>query len=255
MSAFYILTPYTPLFSAFYDYFITPAVFDGLWVELQKNFLKVVAPNSHLLDVGCRSGQYAIEIVQKRPDLQVTGLDSSPEQVKQAQKRARQLGLEEQVRFLEGTALELPFKKEDFDHIYSIGSIKHWADRKKGLSECLRVLKSGGNIFVIEADQGSYYQDVVNWVNKIQVSLPLKPILEMYYHTYVAGQSIALEDAQDLWSALPLVNKNGPRKILGIPGLVMSATKQHSSSHLSEIQCGKIDNVIENSFWDGKLLD
>ena len=255
MATFKILTPYTPLFSAFYDYFLTPAVFKGLGSELQKIFLKVVAPNSRLLDVGCGNGQYAIEIVQKRPDLHVTALDSSLEQVKQAQKKARQLGLEEQVRFLEGTVLELPFNKEDFDHVYSIGSIKYWTDRKKALSECLRVLKPGGNIFVLEADRSCYYQDVVNWVNQTEIPLALKPVFERYYHTYVVNHSIALDDAQELWSALPLVNKDGPRRIPGIPCLVMSATKQRSSSHLSEIQCGRMDNVIQDSFWQGKLLD
>jgi ubiquinone/menaquinone biosynthesis C-methylase UbiE len=226
MSAFDMLTPYTPLYSAFYDYYIAPSILELSRIDFQENFVNMVGSNCRLLDVGCGGGHQAIDIVQRRPDIHITGLDLSPEQIKRAQKRARKLGLEKQVQFLEGTSLDLPFSNEDFDHVYSIGSIKHWTDKKKGLSECLRVLKPGGNLYLLEADRSCYYEDVMSWLKTTRIPFPLKPIFKMFFFTYVSGQSIDLYDANELWNFLPLVNKKGAYRVPKNPVLVMHGKKQ-----------------------------
>lgn len=200
MSVFPILTPHTPLFSAFYDYFLTIISLESSWKEFQKNFLESIPLHSRLLGVGCGSSQCAINIVQNRPDLHITGLDSSPEKVKQAQIMIHKLGLEKQVKFIERMTLELPTDEENFDYVYTIDSVKYWKDKEKNITEFLHVLKPGGKIFVIEVDQSYYYQDAFNWINQNHVLLQIKPILEIYYQAYIENRSITLDDAQELWS-------------------------------------------------------
>ncbi|MCP6760312.1 MAG: methyltransferase domain-containing protein [Fischerella sp. CENA71] len=254
MSVFPILIPHTSLFSAFYDYFLTIISLENSCKEFQKSFLESIPLHSRLLGVGCVSIQCAINFVQNRPDIHVTALDSSPEKVKQAQIIIRELGLHKQVKFIERMTLELPVDEEIFDYVYIIDSVKYWNDKEKGITECLRVLKPGGKIFVIEIDQNFYYQDAFNWINQNHVLLPIKPILEIYYQAYIENRSITLDDAQELWSSLPLINKDAPRRILGTPILVMSGTKQHYNYQASEVQL-MIDDNISDSFWCGKLLD
>nr|AIH14809.1 ubiquinone/menaquinone methyltransferase [Westiella intricata UH HT-29-1] len=256
MSVFPILTPHTPLFSSFYDYFLSVISLEDSWKEFQKKFLQSIPLHSHLLGMGCGSSQCAINVVQNRPDLHVTALDSSPEKVKQAQIMMRELGLEKQVKFIESMTLELPFNEVNFDYVYTINSVKYWKNQEKSITECLRVLKPGGKIFIIEVDQSYYYQDAFNWINQNHVLLPIKPILEIYYQIYIENRSINLDDAQELWSTLPLINKDAPHRILGTPLLVMNGTKQHYNYQLRAVK-PKVDNGhdISGSFWCGKLLD
>ena len=225
VAAFRISSPYGRIYSAFYDHFVSPAVFRVLEDELHKVFVDRVGRGERVLDVGCGGGQHAIELARQRPDIHLVGVDLSAEFVRRARKRAAEAGLDDRVVFVEGSALELPYGGEEFDHVFSAGSIKHWPDMGKGLSECLRVLKPGGQLLVMEADRGCRFEDVVSWTRDSRVPAPLRMVLHMYFRTFVAGQSIDLDDARRLWGELGLTDSDGPRKIPNTPALVMSGQK------------------------------
>ena len=227
MSIFHVSTQFDGLFSHFYEYFIAPAVFRAMESDLEGDFVQRIPEGCRVLDVGCGGGHHVLAIAQMRPDLEVVGLDLSPQLVAHARRKsaAQNTG---RVSFVEGTALDLPFESESFDHVYSAGSIKHWGDKhakRRGLQECLRVLRPGGAFLVMEADRGAHYEDIVRWARQSRVPRPLLPLLHAYFATWVVSQSIDLDDARDLWAELPIVDKAGPRRIREQPALVMTGVR------------------------------
>jgi ubiquinone/menaquinone biosynthesis C-methylase UbiE len=225
MALFRISSPYGRMYSAFYDHFVSPAVFRVLENDLHGTFVKRVGPDDRILDIGCGGGEHAIELAIQRPDVHVVGIDLSAEFVRRARRRASAAQLGSRVEFVKGNALALPFEAEEFDHVYSFGSIKHWPNMAQGLAECMRVLKPGGQLLVGEADRGCRFPDVVAWTRDSRVPRPLHIVLHLYFRTFVAGQSIDLDDARELWTALALDETDGPRRILGTPALVMTGRK------------------------------
>lgn len=224
MAALDMSTPYSPIYAALYDHFISPAVVPVSTEDIER-LVRNAAHGSRILDVGCGGGQHAVEVARKRSDLQLTALDLSSVFLSRAGKLAKKAGVHERVRLVHGDAVDLPFPDEAFDHVYSTGSIKHWSDQRRGLAECLRVLKPGGQLLVMEADRGCRREDAVRWTSNTRVPALLRPALLAYFRTIVTGQSIDLDDARKLWDAMPLVDKDPPRRIPNTPALVMSGRK------------------------------
>jgi SAM-dependent methyltransferase len=212
-----ITAPYGKFESLLYDAIIAPAVV-GMRAQLEAMLLPRLPPGARLLDVGCGGGHHAIGVARLRPDVVVTGLDLSPQQVERATRRARDVA--DRVRFVIGSALDLPFADRSFDAVLSVASIKHWADRARGLAECVRVLRPGGAIAIIEIDRGCRPEDARSFVRGWRLPAPMRPIGHMLFRTFVAGQSIDLDDARALLAGLPL-EESEVRRIEGTPGLLI----------------------------------
>jgi ubiquinone/menaquinone biosynthesis C-methylase UbiE len=225
-AAFTITTPFGRLYSAWYDHFMAPGVFKVLETDLHGRFMEWVGPGTRVLDVGCGGGQHAVHMATRRPDLQVVGVDLSPELVRRSRLLAAKAGVADRVQFVVGDALDLGYPDEDFDHLYCAGSIKHWPDRRRGLDECLRVLRPGGRLLVMEADRSCRFEDVRSWARDTRTPRLLLPVLHAYFRMYIAGQSLDLDDARELWAPLPLDDVDGPRRILNTPTLIMCGTKR-----------------------------
>ena len=56
-----------------------------------------------------------------------------------------------------GDCLELPFEEESFDLITIAFGLRNLADRSRGLSEMLRVLRPGGKLIVLEFSQPYFW--------------------------------------------------------------------------------------------------
>lgn len=114
-----------------------------------------------LLDVGCGGGQAAIRLKEIYPYLVLAGIDLSADQISRARKRARRKGCD--ITFEVADAQDLPFEDVSFDVVYSFGSAKHWPDALKGLGECWRVLKPGGELLVADATSDATIEQVENF--------------------------------------------------------------------------------------------
>ena len=214
--------PYRPLESFIYDRFIAPSVIDFL-ERVEEQFDGLIPEKGRLLDVGCGGGQVAIALAGKHPRLRITGLDISPEQIERAQKRAA--SLEDRLDFVRGSALDLPFEDESFDGVLSVASLKHWPDQSKGLAECIRVLRSGGALVVIEADRSCRFEDAREFVGRWRIPGPVRVPALLYFRTFVAGQSVDLEEARQLLSAMPLLEKE-VRRLPETPALLLQGRKK-----------------------------
>lgn len=179
-------------------------------------------PGARVLDVGCGGGQFAIKLAGRFPDARVVGLDLSPEQVARA--RSRGASLRDRVTFVEGTAIALPFAAAEFDLVYSLGSLKHWPDRKRGLRECARVLAPGGRLWVLEGDRGCRREDVDALVSTWNVPAPLRPAAAAFFRKVVAGRSLDLDEARALLARVPTI-EGSVERAPGLPVWSLAGTR------------------------------
>lgn len=107
--------------------------------KIKLDLLKIKI-GSKVLDIGCSSGEQAIEIAKQ--GIIVYGIDSSVKRVKRFEKLAKQNNL--QCFPIMADARKLPFKDDYFDAIIATEVFEHIPDISKVVDESFRVLKNGG---------------------------------------------------------------------------------------------------------------
>lgn len=127
-------------FSKVYDY-INPIFYSDLMREKVVEMAEI-GEGDKVLEVGCGTGFTTLGIAKKAPPERIFCVDLTLEQIKRAR---RKLG----ANFILGDAENLPFKDKIFDSAISAGSIEYWSDPLKGISEMVRVTKSGGKVVIL----------------------------------------------------------------------------------------------------------
>ena len=102
------------------------------------------------LDVACGTGDLAIAAAMKHPQIQVTGIDFVKEMVAAAKDKVQKKNLAGRIQIMEGDALRLPFEDNRFDVSGIAFGIRNIPDRKRALSEMLRVTVPGGQVMILE---------------------------------------------------------------------------------------------------------
>lgn len=115
---------------------------------------------SKLLDQGCGGGRYTTAWKLMGAG-HCTGLDFSEIGLSDAKLRVESAGLNN-IDFVQGSVLDMPFEDESFDIVYSNGVLHHTEDWKKGISEQLRVMKPGawGWQYLIEKPGGIFWDKI-----------------------------------------------------------------------------------------------
>ncbi|MCX6818624.1 MAG: class I SAM-dependent methyltransferase, partial [Candidatus Aenigmarchaeota archaeon] len=109
------------------------------WINLPSDNSK------KLLDIACGSG-FLLKEAEKQVD--TYGIDISHVAIKEAEKIAKNSNIKV------GTAEKLPYKDNFFDYVICLGSLEHFINMEKGLSEMRRVMKPNAiaNILVPNSD-------------------------------------------------------------------------------------------------------
>jgi ubiquinone/menaquinone biosynthesis C-methylase UbiE len=135
----------------------------------------------NVLGIGCGTGSWLIQFVQKHPEAHATGLDIDKGMLSFARVKAHVAGVA--VDLVEGDALQpLKFPDGAFDLIHmrmSIGFIKRDAWPAL-LAECLRVLRPGGLIVLTEVEDSATNDALFDRYGKF-----------MYRAFHVAGHTFA----------------------------------------------------------------
>ena len=76
----------------------------------------------------------------------VTGIELTPARVAGAAELTRRVGLESQVRVIEGNVMQLPLRDASFDAVVSQEALLHVPDIARAFAEAHRVLRPGGRI-------------------------------------------------------------------------------------------------------------
>lgn len=166
--------------------FKTQELFSKLWEErAKKNLLnskKILQDsfkrnafdlkffkNKKILDMGCGSGRFSIALATLGAR-QVIGIDLGKNGLKIGRKNAK-INKIENVKFVEGSVLALPFKDNEFDFIFCKGVLHHTGDLKKGISEFFRVMKKNGKGFLY-----LYGADGIFWNSRKKMRSVMKDI-------------------------------------------------------------------------------
>ena len=104
--------------------------------------------NLKVADMGCGSGGQTITLA-KNLNGHITAVDLFPEFLHELNEKSQQLELTDKIVTLEKSMDDLPFKKNDFDLIWSEGSIYN-IGFKNGLKKWKDFLKIGGYLAVSE---------------------------------------------------------------------------------------------------------
>jgi ubiquinone/menaquinone biosynthesis C-methylase UbiE len=85
--------------------------------------------------------------------------------IARARERAKQGG--NSLQFEVANAQDLPFSDNSFDVIFSLFSIKHWLDPMQGIGECWRVLKTGGELLLVDTTSDAGREQVTSIIERM----------------------------------------------------------------------------------------
>lgn len=111
--------------------------------------LAELPPGQRVLDLGCGIGGPARTLAAEFA-CEVTGVDLTAEFVRAAGLLSLRVGMQDQVRFLQGSALEIPVPDASFDVVWSQNVMMNIEDKPHLFAEVRRVLRPGGR-FAFEA--------------------------------------------------------------------------------------------------------
>jgi ubiquinone/menaquinone biosynthesis C-methylase UbiE len=104
-----------------------------------------ITKDKYVLDVGCGVGITACYIA-KKVGSRVVGVDIRGEMIARSNERTKREGVEDRIEFQVADVQELPFKDTLFDTVISESVTAYPEDKRKAISEYVRVTKPGGYI-------------------------------------------------------------------------------------------------------------
>ena len=111
-----------------------------------------------LLEVGCGVGSQTQILLEKFPEISVTGIDISEEQIKQAKSNLSDtLNFAWRYDFICCDANHLPFESDSFDSAFLCWVLEHINNPEKVMNEINRVLMPESKIYITEVFNHSLF--------------------------------------------------------------------------------------------------
>lgn len=196
-----------------------------------------------VLDIGSGIGGTA-RYVANTFGSNVTGIDLTPEFSEISTSLTNLVGLTENVSAIVGSALDLPFENESFDHAYMVHVGMNIQDKARLTAEAYRVVKPGGSFAVYDVMSNSETASLefpVPWASVSDDSFLAAPT-EVESHLENAGFSIEsktnrTEFAVDFFKALAANAASGPPPI-GLHLILGNDAKTKIGNMVSNINNG-----------------
>lgn len=127
----------------------------GLDRRWREQTIKALAPRAdeRILDLGCGTGDLALEVLRQCPEAAVVGVDPAEEMLAAAREKVAAVGREEDVSLQVGDATSLAFADDSFDGVMSAFVLRNLADRPGAFAEMGRTLRPGGRVVHAEATE------------------------------------------------------------------------------------------------------
>ena len=137
----------------------------GYDIEQERNFiLKKSKPiKGNILEIGTGKGYFTVELAKE--GYSFTSIDISEKEQEFARLNLAYLGLEKRVTLKIDNAENLGFKNENFDVIFAINAIHHFANPFKAMDEFIRVVKPKGKIILSD-----FNEEGMKMIDKIHAS-------------------------------------------------------------------------------------
>ncbi len=115
-----------------------------------------VQPGETALDLCCGTCDWTIQLAQASRTGQMIGLDFSPKMLSVGQRKIEKLGLQDQIRLVEGNAMDLPFPDNSFDYVTIGFGLRNVPDYDQVIREMRRVVKPGGRVVCLELSKPTW---------------------------------------------------------------------------------------------------
>ena len=114
--------------------------------------LETLDVGNRYLEIGPGPGILATAIARERPDVQITGVEMSPDMAVVARGVVERADLANRIRFLVGDAGDRNSlaSLDQFDLIYSSFSLHPWADPKGVVHKLMSALADGGVLYIYD---------------------------------------------------------------------------------------------------------
>lgn len=138
------------------------------WREYLRDFLPQDIKDKLIVDVGSSVGEISRGLIDRGARLAC--LDLSLESLR----RCRQINPEAEI--FHGSALELPFADESFDHAISIGVLHHTPDCRRAFREVARVTAPGGSVVLFLYNYWNIYNPIYHAFWPVRKLVPLSSV-------------------------------------------------------------------------------
>ena len=145
-------------------------------------------PDGVALDVGCGTGDLALELA-RYPLSAVVGVDLAAPMIRQGQRKIAAAGCGERVHLGLGDATSLPFPSGAFDCVVTGFTLRNVADLPGALGELARVTKPGGRVVSLE---------IFPWR-----SGPLAPLVQLYFRRVMPLLGALVAGDKEAYTYLP----------------------------------------------------
>lgn len=120
---------------------------DKVW---RRKAVQSLRRGDKVLDVATGTADLALEIIRQEKAGEVTGIDISSGMMEIGRKKVEKKGLSGRIVLSEGSALDIPFPDGSFDAVTCAYGVRNFSNPDKGLKEMYRVLRSGGQLAILE---------------------------------------------------------------------------------------------------------
>jgi ubiquinone/menaquinone biosynthesis C-methylase UbiE len=134
--------------------------------------LPLLAPEAHVLDVGCGPGTITVGLAGSVPEGRVVGVDAAAGILADARAEAERRA-QRNVSFEVGDVYQLGFADGTFDVVHAHQLLQHLADPVAALAEMRRVCRPGGLIAARDGDYGGFLwfpedRELAEWRSRYQ---------------------------------------------------------------------------------------
>jgi len=149
------------------------------YIRFADNVINKMHPDEgiRVLEIGPGPGWAGINLLLKRIDLYLDGLEASSDMIRVATNNAKQEGLSDRIQFREGIAEEMKdIPNNHYDLIISRDSLHHWIEPEKVFLQIKRVLKENGKIYIHDhrRDINLFGRLIVNIIGSLVAGKMLK---------------------------------------------------------------------------------
>ncbi len=130
-----------------YDWLFTTVFYQAVHQRLLSYVSLPGQSPTAVLDIGCGTGKLLNRLASQYSQLQGTGLDLSPEMLRQARQRN---GHRPRLIFVQGASEAMPFADNQFQAAFSTISFLHYPEPQQVFKEIGRVLKPGGQFYLVD---------------------------------------------------------------------------------------------------------
>lgn len=131
----------------FLNHFLSLGI-DHIWRRKAVNTLREIQPK-RILDLATGTGDFAIALLKLNPT-QIIGMDISSGMLEVGKNKMKAKHVSHIIDMQLGDSENMPFEDGYFDAITVGFGVRNYEHLEKGLSEMLRVTRSGGKIVILE---------------------------------------------------------------------------------------------------------